>query len=82
MLADRKLSAVTAEARRVAQERRERVVQHDDLRKALKDAGFRHDCWNGYVPPRHDAYGRSNDAQQRVDLIDICAEALRREQAA
>ncbi|MEU4802831.1 hypothetical protein [Actinosynnema sp. NPDC023587] len=82
MLADRKLKAVQEEARRIAQERRERVVRHEDLRKALQDAGFLHQHWNGYVPPYLDGYGQINDAQERADLVAICAEALRREQAA
>jgi hypothetical protein len=81
-LADRKLKKVRDDAHREAQERRARVIKHEDLRKALKAAGFKAECWNGYVPPRLDAYGRINDAQERADLVAICAEALRRERAA
>lgn len=82
ILADPKLKAVRDEAHREAQARRARVLKHDDLRNALKDAGFKPQCWNGYVPPRLDAYDRINDAQERADLVAICAEALRRERAA
>lgn len=82
VLADRKLKKVRDDAHREAQERRARVIKHEDLRDALKAAGFKFECWNGYVPPRLDAFGRINNAQERADLVAICAEALRREQAA
>lgn len=79
VLADRRLAKVRAEAHREAQERRARVLKHEDLRAALVAAGFRPECWNGYVPPRLDAYGRLNTSPQRRDLVDISVEAMRRE---
>lgn len=82
VLADARLVAVREQARDEADARRARVVGHPDLRDALQSAGFRPEVWNGFVPPRLDAYGRRNDSIRRADLVDICAEAMRREQAA
>lgn len=77
-----------AQARAAAQARRARVLAHPDLADRLTEQPLsytRPDQWNGYVPPDTDAiptgggYVR-NDSPRRAVLVDICAEALRREQ--
>lgn len=79
-----------AQAHTAAQQRRGRVLAHADLADALTTApiGYaRPDQWNGYVPPETDAipmgggYVR-NTSPRRAALVEICAEALRREQEA
>jgi hypothetical protein len=73
--------------------RRVRVLTHPDLCKRLVDElGYaRADDWTGYVPPRFGPEQvpqrggfipdrRKNPDRNRAVLIDICAEALRRDQ--
>lgn len=71
-----------AQARAAAEARRSRVLAHPDLAEALTERpiGYaRPEQWNGYVPP---ALWREelNTSPHRAGLVEICAEALRREQ--
>lgn len=71
-------------------ERRKRVVAHPDLRARLTEPPLsyqRPEQWTGYVPPKllpqaddqqHTA-ALNTSARRRV-LVELCAEALRREQ--
>lgn len=75
-----------ARAHEAAQARRARVLAHDDLRAALclpPLAYERPEQWSGYVPPqtwpRRHGDGL-NASPRRVALVDIAAEAFRREQ--
>lgn len=75
------------------QQRRERVLRHPDLAARLcrPPLGFsRPENWNGFVAPRFlpddrpfGAPGperlRLNDSPRRAAIVEICAEALRRE---
>lgn len=66
-------------------DRRYRVLQHDDLRAQLMDRPFGitdPDRWNGWIPPRLDQHGNLNTSPVRRQLVEIAAEAMRREQAA
>lgn len=69
-------------AREQAAQRRGRVLAHADLadRLTAPPLGYaRPDQWSGYVPPATWQETR-NDSARRAALVDICAEALRREQ--
>ena len=71
-----------ATAREQAAQRRERVLAHADLADRLTAPPLcypRPEQWTGYVPPATWQETR-NDAARRAALVDICAEALRREQ--
>ncbi len=77
----------------LCRERRERVLAHPDLAARLTQPPLNHTDparWNGYVPPA--TWGdytwkdgtldeRKNSSPERAALVDICAEALRRETA-
>ncbi len=70
-----------AEALARCRERSARVLSHQDLAVLLIERPICHekpDRWNGYVPP---AMWREepNNSPVRAALVDICAEALRRE---
>lgn len=75
------------EAHQRRQERRARVLKYPDLAEeicgVLGLSAASH--WNGYVPPASDPEGRHgvrpNTSPIRVSLVEICTEALRREQA-
>lgn len=70
-----------AEARARSAERRIRVLAHPDLAARLTHRPLGYDDphqWSGYVPPRT-WHGKLNTAPQRQVLVDICAEALRRD---
>lgn len=78
--------AAEAEASAAAQKRRVRVLAHSDLAARLtqEPIGYtRPEQWNGYVPPRtwggtvHREY--PNDSPRRAALVELAAEALRRE---
>lgn len=65
----------------VSADRRRRVLAHPDLAKRLQSllglADAKH--WNGYVPPRVDAFDCINTSSIRAALIVICREAHERE---
>lgn len=78
--------AAEAKASAAAQKRRARVLAHSDLAARLTQdpIGYaRPEQWNGYVPPRtwggtvHREY--PNDSPRRAALVELAAEALRRE---
>lgn len=68
-------------------ERRARVLRHDDLAALLKAKPLeykRPDQWNGYVPPAlmpedSDGLAKRNDSPRRAALVELSAEAWRRE---
>ncbi len=81
-----------AEALARCRERRERVLRHPDLAARLTQPPLNHSdpaMWNGYVPPatwgdywsgKHgEGKPKPNNSPERAALVDICAEALRRE---
>lgn len=80
--------SLRAGAHAEAQARRARVLAHPDLAEALTEQpiGYaRPEQWSGYVPPRTDAV-RSQDgaaplntSARRRALVELAAEALRRE---
>lgn len=89
----------------VCAERRARLLRYPDLTKRLvTELGYtKPEQWNGYIPPRPDAYAEReilhdtsgyvnpdrvrtpgqqvNDSPRRAALVDIAAEAMRRESA-
>lgn len=68
-------------ARDEVRKRRERVLAHEDLAERLTQRPLcfaRPDQWNGYVPPYH-WRETPNTSPQRAALVDIAAEAYRRE---
>lgn len=76
------LESARAEAREQAAQRRARVLAHADLadRLTAPPLGYaRPEQWNGYVPPATWQEARNGSAR-RAALVELCAEALRREQ--
>lgn len=77
-----------AEAREANEVRRACVLKHEDLRERLcqQPLNFaRPEQWSGYVAPKTDpaeagGQSRINTASRRAALVEISAEALRREQ--
>jgi hypothetical protein len=79
-----------------AEERRTRVLAHRDLADQLTRPPLsyaRPEQWNGYVPPRLLRDARPigsrapellavNDCPRRAVLVELCAEALRRDREA
>lgn len=64
--------------------RRKRVLAYVDLRDRLKaDPVSMADpeAWNGWIPPSTDQHGSFNNSPRRAALVDIAAEAMRRENA-
>lgn len=66
-------------------ERRARVLRYPDLAARLTQRPLEFSTpekWNGYVPPKTvptlDGY-KPNDSATRAVLVEICAEALRRD---
>lgn len=80
-----------ARAAQVAEiaERRKRVLKYPDLAQRLTERPLsyqRPEQWNGFVPPRTGPPGglgqQPNDSPVRAALVEICAEAKRRDDAA
>jgi hypothetical protein len=83
------IRAVIREAVAAAEVRRRRVLQYVDLSERLTKHPLRFaqpEAWNGFVPPSHGPWAGGevayNDSPQRSALVEICAEALRRENEA
>lgn len=65
------------------QERRARVLAYPDLAErltAVLGLSAAH-WWNGHVPPATDSDGNPNGSPVRAALVEISAEALRRQKA-
>lgn len=73
-------------ARQAAEEtaaRRSRVLRYPDLAAKLTEPPLSYskpEHWNGFVPPR-EYNGQINASPRRKALVELCAEAMRREQA-
>lgn len=62
--------------------RRGRVLAYADLRQRLTEPPINHlrpEDWNGYIPPAQTGDGEMNTSPRRRALVEISAEALRRE---
>lgn len=76
-------SDVNAAVTRQCQERRRRLLAHDDLARQLLYPPLRYsrpEVWNGYIPPETDCTGRRNDSTRRQQLIAILDALTKREQ--
>lgn len=65
-----------------SQARRALVLKHEDLRQQLcaRPLEFRRaEEWNGWIPPELTAEGARNTSYRRAALVEIVAEAERRE---
>lgn len=79
------ISRIQATAASEIAERRARVLRYPDLAARLtqRPLEFTHpEKWNGFVPPKtvptRDDW-KPNDSAVRAALVEICAEALRRD---
>lgn len=79
------LAAIQAKAAAEVAERRERVLRYPDLAERLTQRPInftKPELWNGFVPPKEvpTAEGYElNDSPIRAALVEICAEAMRRD---
>ncbi|GAA0637547.1 hypothetical protein GCM10009535_12440 [Streptomyces thermocarboxydovorans] len=72
-----------AEAQRAAAYRRSLVLRYPDLAAKLTQPPIGHtspQMWNGYIPPATDCRGAINTAPCRPALLELVAEAERRQQ--